>query len=114
MSKPKFVNQLFREGLKGARLRFGADRGRELEPPELGEMVGKSGQTIRNYESGHSEPELLMIEKLRVALNAPAEWPPFASYVPKDDGGWEIEPRHPRAETTPHEVRKPATKRRKA
>jgi transcriptional regulator with XRE-family HTH domain len=37
-----------------------------------------SGQTIRNYESGASEPTLDMIEQLAGVLGVPLAWPPFA------------------------------------
>jgi transcriptional regulator with XRE-family HTH domain len=101
LAKTKLVDQVFRMGLRGARLRFGADRGREMTPDELGDIVGKSGQTIRNYERGETEPGLNEIEELRVALRAPPEWPPFASYVPLEStedppaGGTQAFPQRP-------------------
>lgn len=75
---------MFREGLKQARLREAAKRGRYVTPKEIAEQVGVSDQTIRDYENGRSEPDLRMIEKLRVIYGAPAEWPPFGSLAPQE------------------------------
>jgi transcriptional regulator with XRE-family HTH domain len=71
LTKPKDVRQVFREGLKAARLRLTAERGHYVTPDELGKDVGVSGQTIRNYESGASEPTLDMIEQLAGVLGVP-------------------------------------------
>lgn len=109
LNKPKLVDQLFREGLRVARVKFLADRGETLTPEGLGRMVGVSDQTIRNYESGDSEPTLVMIEKIRLVLKAPAEWPPFASYAPKNDDGEQL----PQVEMTRVERPSGAKRRRR-
>lgn len=77
MKKPKSAKQTFMEGLKQARLDLTPVRGHYVTPDELGEDVGVSGQTIRNYESGESEPTLEMIERLAAVLGVPLAWPPF-------------------------------------
>lgn len=79
LRKAKSPLQVFSEGLKAARLRLTAVRGHYVTPEELGKDVGVSGQTIRNYESGASEPTLEMIEKLAKVLGVELSWPPFAS-----------------------------------
>lgn len=52
-------------------------RGHYVAPEELGADVGVSGQTIRNYESGESEPTMDMIEKLAKVTGVELAWPPF-------------------------------------
>jgi DNA-binding XRE family transcriptional regulator len=66
------------EGLKNARLRLTAVRGHYVTPEELGKDVGVSGQTIRNYEDGSSEPNFEMVEKLAAVTGVELVWPPFA------------------------------------
>lgn len=105
LNKPKTAKQAFREGLKTARLRLAAHRGHYVTPEELGADVGVSGQTIRNYESGESEPNFEMVEKLAGVLGVSLNWPPFGERhvsIPE-------EPRQP----LPIELQKPSTKRRK-
>lgn len=82
LTKPKSVKQVFREGLKHARLRLAGVRGHYVTPEEIGKDVGVSGQTIRNYESGASEPSLDMIDKLGAVLQVPLAWPPFHGLGP--------------------------------
>ena len=77
MRKSKDVNQLFREGLKTARLGLAASRGHYVTPAEIGAEVGVTGQTIRSYESGATEPTLEMIERLAGVLGVRLGWPPF-------------------------------------
>jgi transcriptional regulator with XRE-family HTH domain len=82
LTKPKSVKQLFREGLKTARLRLAGVRGHYVTPEELGGEIGKTGQTIRNYESGETEPTLEDIDKLLRATGTEPAWPPFSNVVP--------------------------------
>lgn len=81
MTKPKSVNQVFREGLRAARLGLTPVRGHYVTPEELGADVGVTGQTIRNYESGESEPSLIMIERLAHVMSVELGWPPFGGIV---------------------------------
>lgn len=78
LNKPKSAKQLFGEGLKTARLKLAASRGHYVTPDELGGDVGVSGQTIRNYENGASEPNFEMVERLAGVLGVELAWPPFA------------------------------------
>jgi transcriptional regulator with XRE-family HTH domain len=61
----------FKDRLKRARLDLTGGRGGVLSPEKLGAMLGVSGQTIRNWESGATEPSLDMIAQVAKVLGPP-------------------------------------------
>jgi transcriptional regulator with XRE-family HTH domain len=121
LKKPKLINQLFGKGLKQARLNLTGPKGHYVTPEKLGKLVGVSGQTIRNYESGESEPTLAQIGKLLDETGAPYEWPPFISLVPDveqgvsggEDGGGTGEQLGKPKPTQPFDAKQGAKRRRK-
>lgn len=69
MKAPKFLSSDLGKRLEQARLALTPIRGTYISPDALAlEIGGISGQTLRNYETGETEPELEMIERLAAVL----------------------------------------------
>lgn len=70
LTKPlKFLSDELGKRLEKARLDLTPVRGGYVSPDALAlEIGGVSGQTLRNYETGETEPELQMIERLAAVL----------------------------------------------
>lgn len=51
-----------------ARLRLGADRGKNLTQTELAEMVGVTSPTVSQWEAGSATPDLETIQRLAIVL----------------------------------------------
>lgn len=67
MSK-KSAKPTFGDRLKRARLDQSGPRGGHFSPEKLAEELGVSGQTVRNWESGTTEPNLEMMKAIAKAL----------------------------------------------
>lgn len=66
---PKFFSAELGKRLERARLELAPLRGGYVSPDALAlEIGGVGGQTLRNYETGETEPELEMIERLAAVL----------------------------------------------
>lgn len=70
LSKPlKFLSDELGKRLERARLDLTPIRGGYVSPDALAlEIGGVTGQTLRNYETGETEPDLEMIERLAAVL----------------------------------------------
>lgn len=70
MTKPlKFLSDELGKRLEKARLDLTPVRGGYVSPDALAlEIGGVKGQTLRNYETGETEPDLQMIERLAAVL----------------------------------------------
>lgn len=51
-----------------------ARKAKGLTQTELGALIGKSGNTITNYEKGNREPDVMIIKKLSKALGVTGDW----------------------------------------
>lgn len=64
----KFLCSGFGKRLEDARLALTPLRGGYVSPDALAPEIGVSGQTLRNYETGETEPDLEMVERLAAVL----------------------------------------------
>lgn len=71
MGREVFLSDGLRERLKQARHALTPDRGGYVSLEKLAAEVGVSGVTLGNYESGATEPDLAMIERLAAVLHVP-------------------------------------------
>lgn len=62
------------ERIKRARLDLTGELGGVLSPETLGGVLGVSGQTVRNWEAGATEPGLAMIERVADELRTSPEY----------------------------------------
>lgn len=68
----KSAKPTFGDRVKSARLDLTVARKGYVSPETLGEELGVSGQSVRNWESGINEPNLDTIKKLAKALGRSA------------------------------------------
>lgn len=89
----KWTEMSFGERLKWRRLSLTGASGKLLSPELVGEKLGVSGQTVRNWESGATEPALAMIVKIAKLLRVRAGFLAFgerpndadARFAPAED-----------------------------
>lgn len=82
MAKKSF-NQIFGERLKRIRLDQSGPRGGNFSPEKLGALMDVSGQTIRNWESGATQPDLESIQRLAKVLKTTAGFIAFGERAPE-------------------------------
>lgn len=90
--------------LKQARLRAGADRGREYRQAEVAGVLGVAASTVSQWESGLSEPTLAVLEALADLFSVDAGALAFGSAAERAEARRLAEERRQRARETVKEI----------